>query len=123
MEKISIKEMLTGVTDAQIKATKIKYQISKALHEKRKQMNMSQKDFAKFMKVSQSMVSKWESFGYNFTIESLCEILQKAAVDFSFEIKKDVQNYAEMAKSTSKNPYKNGLIWSVGNSNMVGKAG
>ena len=75
------------------------------------------------MKVSQGMVSKWESFGYNFTIESLCEILQKAAIDFSFEIKKDVQNYVEMAKSTSKNPYKNGLIWSVGNSNMVGKAG
>ena len=38
---------------------------------------MSQKDFAKFMGVSQSTVSKWESGDCNFTLQSLVNIALK----------------------------------------------
>ena len=125
MENVSIKKMLTGITDSQIKASKIKYQISKALYKKRKQMNMSQNEFAKFMNVSQGMVSKWESRGYNFTIESLCEIFEKSGVDFNLEIKDDAQGYIKMAESINKNksPYENGCKWTISMLNIVGKAG
>lgn len=37
-------------------------------------MGKSQKEFAKFMNVSQGMVSRWESGTYNFTIETLSHI-------------------------------------------------
>lgn len=40
-------------------------------------MHMSQKEFATYMGVSQSMVSKWESREYNFTTKALNEICKK----------------------------------------------
>ena len=40
----------------------------------RVQHNMTQRNFAKFMGVSQVMVSKWESGEYNFSIKTLANL-------------------------------------------------
>lgn len=51
-------------------------------------MGMTQMEFAKFMGVTQGMVSKWESRDYNFTIRSLNEICQKLDLTLTVNIEK-----------------------------------
>ena len=60
--------------------------ISKKIEEKRISMNMNQAEFAKYMNVCQSMVSKWESGTYNFTIKSLREVCQRLDLDLNLNI-------------------------------------
>ena len=48
---------------------------------------MTQAEFAKFMGVSQGMISKWESEYYNFTIETLANICEKLDWDMNIELK------------------------------------
>ncbi len=125
MQTISLKEMLPGVSDSLIKASKIKFKISKMLYQKRKQMNMSQKEFAKFMGVTQGMVSKWESFEYNFTIESLCEVFEKIDIDFNIEINNEIEEYKKIGfVEKPYAAYSNGLVgWSQNLSPEIVKAG
>lgn len=40
-------------------------------------MKMTQKEFAEHIKVSQGMISKWESGNYNFSIKTLAEVAEK----------------------------------------------
>jgi transcriptional regulator with XRE-family HTH domain len=60
--------------------------ISKRIEEKRLSMDMNQAEFAKYMDVSQSMVSKWESGSYNFTIKTLREICHRLDLDLNLDI-------------------------------------
>lgn len=46
---------------------------------------MTQEQFAEYMGVTQSMVSKWESREYNFTIRSLNEIYHKLGLSISID--------------------------------------
>lgn len=48
----------------------------------RVQHNMTQRDFAKFMGVSQVMVSKWESGEYNFSIKTLANLASRLNCSF-----------------------------------------
>lgn len=66
-----------GLSDAEIKTTVALAKISGQIERCRIDMHMSQKEFATYMGVSQSMVSKWENSEYNFTIEALNEICEK----------------------------------------------
>lgn len=50
---------------------------------KRQEMGMNQSQFAKFMGVSQGLVSKWESGEANFTLSSLVNIASK--LDFEIQ--------------------------------------
>lgn len=60
--------------------------ISAKIEKCRQEMNMTQKEFAEYMDVSQGMVSKWESREYNFTIKSLNEICEKLQLCVSLDI-------------------------------------
>ena len=55
--------------------------------ELRKSLGMTQKEFAHLLGVSQSMVSKWESEYYNFSIESLANICSKLGWDLNVEMR------------------------------------
>ena len=67
-ESISSADILSSKALAEISATIVKYRI---------EMGMTQKQFAQHMNVSQSMVSKWESSDYNFTVKGIAEIAAK----------------------------------------------
>lgn len=84
--EISLKELLPEITESDITEGKLRHQISKAIRAKRKELNMTQKDFAKYMDVSQTMISKWESFSYNFTPDDIAQIFTKLDMDVSFHI-------------------------------------
>ena len=57
---------------------------------KRKAMQMSQKEFAEFLGVSQSMVSKWEGAEYNFSIEKLVDLFTR--LDIPIDIHEKTPN-------------------------------
>ena len=69
--------IVDGFSDDEIKTTVKLAKISGQIERCRVDMHMSQKDFAAYMGVSQSMVSKWESREYSFTIKALNEICEK----------------------------------------------
>lgn len=61
--------------------------------------NMTQRDFAKFMGVSQVMVSKWESGEYNFSIKTLANLANR--LNCSFNGMFDLEQYEKEAVHTS----------------------
>lgn len=64
---------------------KVMVSISITIRKTRKDMGMSQKEFAQFMGVTQAMVSKWESGHYNFTMEAIVRIYDKLHLPLNFE--------------------------------------
>lgn len=89
-------------------AAKIKGLIAGIVANKRNELNMSQKNFAKHLGVSQSMISKWESCEYNFTIDSLMSLLEKLELSFSIcideiEISSDKNKTKKNIGSYTKN--------------------
>lgn len=80
-------------SDVDIKKLKILSHISAQIEFSRLELNMTQVEFAKYMGVSQGMVSKWESGNYNFTIESLTDISEKLDIEFDVSFKKDYSSF------------------------------
>lgn len=78
--------IVDGFSEAEIKTTVELAKISGQIERCRIDMHMSQKEFATYMGVSQSMVSKWESREYNFTIKALNEICEKLNLTLSVEL-------------------------------------
>lgn len=60
------------------------YEISTAIFEYRVKNNLTQKELASRLGVTQAMVSKLESGDYNYSVEQLWKISQK--LDFKFKI-------------------------------------
>ncbi len=85
------------LSDADIKKAVMLSTLSAKIIEKRLELNMTQKEFADHLGVSQSMVSKWESENYNFTIGSLVDIFDKLNVNFDliFEQKSELSVFAQ----------------------------
>lgn len=74
------------VTVSDIIASKILGSISASIAKKRIQSNMTQKEFANHMGVSQGMVSKWEGGDYNFSIKTLADIAEKLDMELSVNL-------------------------------------
>lgn len=89
-EKIANAKETTWVTEAlseaEVKSTVELAKISARIEKCRQNMNMTQKEFAEYMNVSQGMVSKWESREYNFTIRSLNEICEKLHLSLNLDM-------------------------------------
>jgi transcriptional regulator with XRE-family HTH domain len=69
-------------TKSEFKTLKQLAVISAKIQLKRIEKGLNQKQFAKLMGVSQSMISKWESGKYNFSISTLTEICEKLNMEF-----------------------------------------
>ena len=89
-EKIANAQETTWVTEAfseaEVKSTVELAKIFARIEKCRQNMNMTQKEFAEYMNVSQGMVSKWESREYNFTIRSLNEICEKLHLSLNLDM-------------------------------------
>lgn len=75
-----------ALDESDIKAAALLAKISSRIVQYRIQNNMSQKELAQFLGVSQSMISKYEGRNYNYSIESLCKIFTKMNIDISINI-------------------------------------
>ncbi len=93
-----------GLSEAEIKTTIELAKISAKIERCRLELGMTQIEFAKYMGVTQGMVSKWESRDYNFTIKSLNEICQKIDLTLSVSMERPClrNNYAVIKWDTEK---------------------
>lgn len=85
--KSLIEPLRTALSYGDVMAAEQLAKISVAIFKARTNRGMTQKEFADFLGVSQSMVSKWESQDYNYSIGALAEICDKLEMDLNVEIK------------------------------------
>lgn len=71
------------LTDAEISAARKQAAISARIALWRVEHNMTQKQFAEYVGVTQAMVSKWESGEYNFTVKTMAELCDKLGLDLN----------------------------------------
>lgn len=69
-----VNELSENMTNAELIECTTLLEISETIEKKRRSLGLSQKKLAEKMNVSQSMVSKWESGDYNFSIKILSQI-------------------------------------------------
>ncbi|MGN0182914.1 MAG: helix-turn-helix domain-containing protein [Candidatus Ornithomonoglobus sp.] len=84
MSQLTLKSLNAILADLNVSVDKatdfyydILYELSTTIFKKRMTMDMNQTKFAKYLGVSQAMVSKYESGDYNFTIKQLCNLAEK----------------------------------------------
>lgn len=82
-----IERLADCLQNSDVIAAEQQAKIAATIAKNRVDMQMNQKEFAEFMGVSQSMVSKWESEDYNFTIESLAKICDKLNLELEVEMR------------------------------------
>lgn len=69
-----------GMTEEDAALDIMSIDVSVAIASKRIDMGMTQKEFSKYMGVSQGAVSKWESGEANFTLKTLAQIAAKLGI-------------------------------------------
>lgn len=93
MEKIANAKktswVVDGLTEVEVKSIIELSRISAQVEKCRLELDMTQKEFANYMGVTQGMVSKWESRDYNFTIKSLNEICHKLGMTLEVNVEKN----------------------------------
>lgn len=105
-----------NLSESEIENIKELSLISARIELKRKEMGMGQKEFAKYMGVSQGMVSKWESGEYNFTITTLHDICKKLNLTFEPVIRENVyreEEGFELVRITYNSAIKKNQKWKM----------
>lgn len=75
-------DLFPELTSAEKKYNYVIADIAVKIHNKRKELKLTQKEFAGLVGVSQGMVSKWESGEYNFSLESIIGLFDKLEIPF-----------------------------------------
>lgn len=71
---------------ADVLSAKLMAQISTSITRERIKLHMGQKEFAKHINASQSLVSRWEHGDYNFSIKKLADIASRLDLDVNIAI-------------------------------------
>ena len=103
--------LIKGISEEQLKTEKALAFISNKISLKRHELKMDQKQFAKYMNVTQGLVSRWENGRYNFTISNLISICEK--LNLSLDIKMLDENKKAETIMFVKQPEKNIRNWST----------
>lgn len=77
--------MSNYISKSDVYAANVIAKVSMFIYKRRQELQMTQKEFAEMMGVTQGMVSKWESADYNFTIENIAHIAEKLNTTFDIE--------------------------------------
>ncbi len=72
-----INELVDSLDRSEVIEAHLIAKVVSTLISARAEKGMNQKQFAKYMGVSQAMVSKWETADCNFTLQSIAKICEK----------------------------------------------
>lgn len=89
---------------------KVTSQASRTIIKERLRLNMNQQEFADYIHATQSLVSRWESGKYNFSLKKLSEIA--AALDMDIHIymtPRSVKNNINVSKDFTNSDWKSGI--------------
>ena len=105
-----------NLTSADVVSARALADISVAIARRRKEMNMTQKQFSDYLNVTQGMVSKWEGGDYNFSIKTLADIATKLELDLNVSLKKGKsyydaiqENHISFIVSSGERRFKSGM--------------
>lgn len=80
------KDLFGELSKTEKKQAKLRGMISAAIANERHAQNLSQKDFADMLGVTQGMISKLESSEYNMTLDKFVELLDKLDMEYEISI-------------------------------------
>lgn len=105
-----------GLPNSEVKSAIELAKISARIEMARLENDMTQKEFAEYMGVTQGMVSKWESREYNFTIKTLNEICEKLNMELDILLRdsSDKNNYNIVSWNNETNNMKEIPSWFKG---------
>lgn len=89
--------------------------ISASIVRKRLELHMTQREFADYMHVSQSMVSKWEGGDYNFSIKTLAEVAENLGMELTVNLSTGKNSQIQYSRND------NITVAMCGEENLVGK--
>ena len=76
------------LSPAEVLSSKAMAEASKSITKERLRLKMKQSEFADYIHVKQSLVSRWESGQYNFSIQKLSEIAASLDMDLSVKLRR-----------------------------------
>lgn len=79
--------LFSNITSQDVLEAELLAKIAVMISQERINREMTQKEFADFLGVSQTMISKWESSDYNFSIKLLAKVFDKLnkPIDFVYK--------------------------------------
>lgn len=114
--------LTNGISEEQLKIEKALAVISAKIYTKRTKMGLDQKAFAKFMGVTQGMISRWESGTYNFSISTLIGICEKLNLSFDpciLDRELTIQNIAFVKPKKNSVDFNDWVDWKPSKINIV----
>lgn len=78
-------DLFSSITPERKKFLATMVYISQTIRNARKEMGMTQAEFADYMGVKQNMVSRWENGHHNFSLETVIKIYVKLGIPLNFE--------------------------------------
>lgn len=81
----------SSLTRGEIRTEQIKALIASKIILRRNELHLNQSEFARYMKVSQTMVSKWENGDCNFSLSTICDICDKLSLAIEVKITKEIE--------------------------------
>lgn len=106
--------LIDGISEEQLKIEKALSVISAKIYTKRTKMGMDQKAFARYMGVTQGMISRWESGTYNFSVATLigiCEKLEMAFEPYIVDRELTIQNITFVRPKKPEYDYNGWVDW------------
>ena len=97
----------TYLTEEEIITSDILCMLSNRIIKYRLDHNMTQKQFAKYLNVGQSMISKIESENYNFSIAMIVKIFTRLGLKLEVNIIEKETNINEQIKDINETTYHN----------------
>lgn len=108
---VSTSWLTNGISAEQLEIEKNLAIISAEIYTKRCRMGLDQKAFAKYMGVSQGLISRWESGTYNFSVATLVKICGKLNLRFEPEIYKEGDATPNISFVCAKTIAKDSTAW------------
>lgn len=103
-------DMFKELPDKEKNEINLKGKISAAILNKRYELEMNQSEFAKYMGVSQSMISKWESGEYNFSCDSIAQ-LNKIGIELTVNDKNLIKNSENKISCSRIESFKSSTVY------------
>ena len=114
--------LTNGISEEQLKIEKALAVISAKIYTKRTKLGLDQKSFAKFMGVTQGMISRWESGTYNFSISTLIGICEKLNLSFDpciIDRELTIQNIAFVKPKKTSVDFNDWVDWKPSKINLM----